>query len=59
MVEYCESQDEELNHKTLTTFNILENYEINDIIYSKCYKSIVGYTYVKGTQNTKIDSLSK
>jgi len=34
MVTYCESHDEKLNEKTLTTFNILEHYEINDIIFS-------------------------
>ena len=34
MVTYCQSHDEKLNDKTLTTFNILEHYEINDIIFS-------------------------
>ena len=34
MVEYCQSHDERLNDKTLTTFNILKHYEIDDIIFS-------------------------
>ena len=34
MVTYCQSHEEKLNEKTLTTFNILEHYEINDIIFS-------------------------
>ena len=49
MVEYCQSRDEKLNDKTLTTFNILEHYEIDDIIFANFYKKIEGSTYVKGT----------
>ena len=59
MVEYCESHNEKLNDKTLTTFNILEHYEINDIIFSNLCKTVEGSTYVKGTWNTKIESLSQ
>jgi hypothetical protein len=59
MVTYFQSHDEKLNDKILTTSNILEHYEINDIIFSNFCKIVAGSTYVKGTQNTKIESLSQ
>ena len=59
MVAYCQSHVEKLNDKTLTTFNILEHYGINELIFSNFCKTVEGSTYVKGTQNTKINSLSK
>ena len=56
----CQSHDEKLNDKTLTTFNILNHYGINDIIFSNFPNTMVGSTYVKGAQNKKkIESLSK
>jgi hypothetical protein len=59
MVTYCQSHDENLNENTLTTSNILEHYEIDDIMFVKFCKTVVGSIYVKGTQNTKIESLSQ
>ena len=59
MVEYCQRHDEKLNDKTLTTFNILEHYEIDDIIFANFCETLKGYTYVKGTQNEKLESLSQ
>jgi hypothetical protein len=53
MVAYCESNDENLNDKALTTFNILEHYGITNIIFSIFCNIMVGSTYVKGTENTK------
>lgn len=58
MVTYCQSHVEKLNENTFTTFNILENYEINDIIFSKFCNMVEGFTHVKRTHNTKIESLS-
>ena len=49
----CQSHDEKLNDKTLTTFNILNHYGINDIIFSNFPNTMVGSTYVKGAQNKK------
>ena len=59
MVAYCQRNDESLNDKTLTTFNILEHYGITDIIFSNFCNTVVGSTYVKGSWNTKIESLSQ
>ena len=49
MVTYCQSHDEKLNENTLTTSNILEHYEIDDIIFSNFCKTVTGSIYVKGT----------
>ena len=54
-----QSHDEKLNEKTLTTFTIVEHYEINDIIFSNFCNMVKGSTYVKGARNTKIESLSQ
>ncbi len=59
MVTYCQSHDQNLNEMTLTTFNILERYEINDIIFTNFCNTVEGSTYVKVTRNTKIESLSQ
>ena len=58
MVAYCQSHDEKLNDKILTTSNILEHYGITEIIFANFCNTVTGSTYVKGTRNTKIDSLS-
>lgn len=59
MVAYCQNNDENLNDKILTTLNILKHYGITDIIFANFCNTLVGSTYVKGTRNTKIDSLSQ
>ena len=59
MVAYCQRNDESLNDKTLTTFNILEHCGITDIIFSTFCNTVVGSTYVKGSRNTKIEFLSQ
>ena len=57
MVTYCQSHDEKLNENTLTTSNILEHYEIDDIMFANFCKTVAWSIYVKGTRNTKIESL--
>ena len=59
MVQYCQSHDKKLNDKALTTSNILEHYEINDIIFANFYTTVEGSTYVKGSRKTKIESFSQ
>ena len=54
MVQYCQSHDKKLNDKALTTSNILEHYEINDIIFANLCTTVEGSTYVKGSRKTKI-----
>lgn len=48
MVTYCQSHDGKLNDKSLTTFNIFEHYEINEIIFSNFYNNVAESTYEKG-----------
>ena len=59
MVQYCQSHDNKLNDKALTTSNILEHYEINDIIFANFCTTVEGSTYVKGSRKTKIESFSQ
>lgn len=58
IVTYFESHDQNLNEMAFTAFNILEHYEINDIIFTNFCNMVEESTYVKGTHNTKIESLS-
>ena len=58
MVTYCKSHDKNLNDKILTISNILEHYGITDIIFANFCKTMEGCKYVKGSRNTKIESLS-
>ena len=44
---------------TLTTFKIIEHYEINDIIFTNFFNMVEGSTDVKRMCNTKIESLSQ
>ena len=58
MVRYFQSHDKKLNDEDLTTSNILEHYEMNDIIFANFYTTVEGSTYVKGSRKTKIESFS-
>ena len=42
MVTYCQIHDQSLNEMTLTTFKILEHYEINNIIFTNFCNTVEG-----------------